>query len=128
MSVENVKKFYEAVAQDSALKQKFVELSRKYQGQPMDEAKAIAIMEQETLPIAKQMGFSFSMEELKAYGIESEQKNTNRELSDTELATVAGGGNYTGFCILAGIITHTWDNGQYTSFTAAFCMGPGQPL
>lgn len=128
MSVENVKEFYEAVSKDEALKQKFVELSRKYQGQKMDEAKANAIMEQEMLPIAKQMGYTFSMDELQAYGEESEQKNMNRELSDTELATVAGGGDYTGFCILAGVITHTWSGGQYTSFTAAFCMGPGQPL
>jgi hypothetical protein len=32
MSIENVKKFYESVSQDDFLKQKFGELSRKYQG------------------------------------------------------------------------------------------------
>lgn len=30
MSVENVKKFYEAVSKDELMKQKFVELSQKY--------------------------------------------------------------------------------------------------
>jgi len=36
VSVENVKKFYEALSQDEAMKQKFMELSQKYQGQQMD--------------------------------------------------------------------------------------------
>ena len=52
MSVENVKKFYEAVSNDASLKQKFVELSQKYQGQPLDEVKALSIMELEALPLA----------------------------------------------------------------------------
>lgn len=67
MSVENVKKFYEAVSRDESMKQKFVELSRKYQGQQMDEAKAMAITEQEVLPFAQQMGYSFAMNDLKTY-------------------------------------------------------------
>ncbi len=128
MSVENVKKFYEAVAQDEALKQKFVALSQKYLGQPMDEAKVIAIMEQEALPIAKQMGYSFSIEELKAYGTEIEASTTNLELSDAELATVTGGGTYMGFCFICGIVTHTWDNGQDIMCIGGFCLGPGQPM
>ena len=51
MSIENVKKFYEAVSQDEALKQKFVELAQKYQGQPMDETKSMEIMEREGLSL-----------------------------------------------------------------------------
>ena len=99
MSTENAKKFYEAVAQDEAMKQKFVELSQKYQGQPMDEAKSISLMEQEALPIAAQMGYSFTMDDLKAYGEEMQQANMNRELSDSELEAVAGG---VFFCTLQG--------------------------
>ncbi len=117
MSVENVKKFYEELSQDGSLKQKFVELSRKYQGQPMDEAKAMSLMEQELLPMAKQMGYSFTIDDLKAFGEEMKQENINRELSDAELAAVAGsdgtqlvcafigvgdGAGASGFCLLVG--------------------------
>ena len=52
MSVENAKKFYEALSQDESLKQKFVELSQKYQGQPMDEANMKLITEEKVLPLA----------------------------------------------------------------------------
>ena len=99
MSVENAKKFYEALSQDEAMKQKFVELSQKYQGQQMDEAKAMATMEQEALPLAKQLGYEFSLDELKAYGEEMQQADMNRELSDSELEAVTGGGY---FCLIGG--------------------------
>jgi len=111
MSVENVKKFYEAVSQDEAMKQKFIALSQKYQGQPMDEAKGMSIFEQEALPLAQQMGYSFSMDDLKAYEMEMKQSKMNCELSDEEMQVVAGGvffctlhGNndQVSFCILIG--------------------------
>ena len=92
MSTETVKKFYEAVSQDEALKQKFVELSQKYQGQEMDEAKGMLAFEQEALPLAAQMGYSFTMDDFKAYGEELQQANMNCGLNDEELKAVAGGG------------------------------------
>ena len=91
MSIENVKKFYEAVSQDEALKQKFLELSQKYQGQQMDEAKAMSVMEQEGLPIAAQMGYSFTMDDLKAFETEMQQAKMGCELSDEEMQAVTGG-------------------------------------
>ena len=91
MSVENVKKFYEAVSKDEVLKQKFVELSQKYQGEAMDEAKGMAIFEQEALPLAAQMGYSFSMDDLNAYEVEMQQAKMGCEMSDEELQAVAGG-------------------------------------
>ena len=120
MLVENVKKFYEAVSKDEALKQKFVELSQKYQGQPMDEKKAMALTEQEVLPLAAQMGYSFTMEDLKVYGEEMKQAGMNCELSDEEMQAVTGGGatgtsecliigvpsgDFSGFCFLVGVIS-----------------------
>ena len=121
MSVENVKKFYEALAQDKALQQKFVELSQKYQGQQMDEEKAMVLTEQEVLPLAAQMGYSFTMDDLKFYGEELHQADTNCELSDEEMQAVTGGGcsgtnrcifigvpsgDFSGFCFLYGEIKH----------------------
>lgn len=118
MSVENVKKFYEAVSQDDSLKQKFVELSQKYQGQPMDEARASSIIEQEALPLAVQMGYSFSMDDLKAYEVEMQKAKMNCELSDEELQAVVGrgtdvcvilgveAGGVTGFCLFYGLLVN----------------------
>ena len=99
MSIENVKQFYEAVSQDEALKQKLVELSRKHQGEAIDETKELALIEQEILPMAAQSGYAFSMEDLKAYGEEMKQANMNCELSDAEMEAVTGGGWY---CIFIG--------------------------
>ena len=112
MSVENAKKFYEALSQDESLKQKFVELSQKYQGQPMDEANMKLITEEKVLPLAAQMGYSFSMDDLKAYGEDMQQAKMNCELSDEELQAVAGGfiacfiigaGNQGGACVGFGV-------------------------
>jgi predicted ribosomally synthesized peptide with nif11-like leader len=91
MSVENVKKFYEALSQDEAMKQKFVELSQKYQGQQMDEAQIMAVTEQEVLPLAAQMGYSFTMDDLMAFGKEMKRANMNCELSEEEMEAVTGG-------------------------------------
>lgn len=113
MSTENVKKFYEAISQDESLKRKFVELSQKYQGQQIDETKAMTVVEQEALPLAAQMGYSFSKDDLKIYGEEMKQANMNCELSEEELQAVAGGaltcfgiGSGDGnFCFLMGFDT-----------------------
>ena len=109
MSVENVKKFYEALSQDESLKQKFVELSQKYQGQPMSEAKVTSLMEQEALPLAQQMGYSFTMDDLKAYGEEMKQAGINRELNDEEMQAVTGGKQGDTACIFLGFHLGTGD-------------------
>jgi bacteriocin-like protein len=118
MSVENVKKFYEALSKDEAIKQKFMELSQKYQGQPMDEEKAMALTEQEVLPLAAQMGYLFAMDDLNTYGKEMKQAGMNRELSDEELqAVVGGGGSGTNICIFIGV-----PSGDF----AGFCFLAGE--
>ncbi len=134
MSTENVKKFYEAVSQDEALKQKFVELSQKYQGQQMDKEKMKLITEEEVLPIAKEMGYSFTMDDFNSYGKEIQQMNMNCELSDTEMQAVAGGSSRSGFCILIGFAHTSWEcslsssNGSYDDWMTGFCVGPGTTI
>ena len=111
MSTENVKKFYEAVSQDEVMKQKFVELSQKYHGQQMDEEKVSLLLEKEALPLAAQMGYSFTMEDLKTYGEEMQQANMDCELSESELEAVSGGvmvcfiggGGDGGVCVFYGL-------------------------
>ena len=114
MSTENVKKFYEALSQDKEMQQKFTDLNQKYRGQQMDEAKAISVMEQEGLPMAAQMGYSFTMDELKAYGEEMKQTNMNCELSDEEMQAVTGGTCFA-FCLFCGATVDESGYGSYTS-------------
>ena len=90
MSIANVKKFHEDMAQDQTLKQKFVKLSQKYQGQPLDEANTMAALEQEALALAAQLGYSFTMDDVKACGEEWSQLNGHGALSDEELQAVTG--------------------------------------
>ena len=121
MSVENVEKFYDALSQDESLKQKFVELSQKYQGQQMDEVKANTIMEQEELPMVAQMGYSFTMDDLKAYGEGMKQANMGCELSDEEMQAVAGGQGLE-FCEYFGF---NGENGR--TGAGAWCIFIGVP-
>lgn len=116
MSTENVKKFYDAVSKDEALKQKFVELSRKYQGQQMDEAKVMTLIEQEALPLAAQMGYSFTMDDLKSYGEEMKPANMNCEMSDTEMEAVTGGQGLN-FCIFVGL-----DFDSKSVYSQVYCL------
>ena len=122
MSVENVKMFYEAVSKDEALKQKFMELSQKYQGQPMDEEKAISLLEQEALPLAAQMGYYFTLEDLKEYSEEMQQTKMNCEISDEELHAVSGGTGRHLACPFLGFIAEDGDPSSVGDF-ACFCLG-----
>ena len=90
MSAENVKKFYEAVSQDEKAKQRFNELNQKYQGVAMNAARMDAILEQELLPLAKELGYEFTLTEIKAYGAEVQQTKLPCELNDSELEVVSG--------------------------------------
>jgi hypothetical protein len=91
MAKENVSKFYEAVAADEGLRARLNDLSKPYQGQEMNEEKKAALVEQLVLPIAAEMGWDFSTEELRQYEEEMVQASKNGELNDAELEAVAGG-------------------------------------
>lgn len=103
MAKENIKKFYEAVAADEGLRNRLNDLNKPYQGETMDEEKKTELVEKLILPVAAEMGWAFSMEELRQYEEEIVQANSNRELDDQELEAVAGGmGGMAGACILIG--------------------------
>jgi predicted ribosomally synthesized peptide with nif11-like leader len=97
MSVEDVKRFYDALAKDESLQGKFKALVKKHEGQKPNEAECDALFENEFLPFAKEVGYDFTLEELKEYG--QGIKPVSHQLSEDELATVAGGRT---FCILWG--------------------------
>ena len=88
----NVEKFYEKLAQDAALAEKLNALDKDFAEKNGTSAENAAMREKavETivLPLAKEIGLPFTLEELKEY--EQEQlKEMN--LSEDELDQVAGG-------------------------------------
>lgn len=99
MSKENVKLFYQALAKDPALQQKFKTISRKYEGQKTNQAQADMILQKELLPLAKQAGYKFTLAELKNYARETSGPSIH-ELSEDELRAVSGG--FGGSCVNTG--------------------------
>ena len=98
------------MSKDESLKQKFVELSQKYQGQPMDEVRALSIMEQEALPLAAQMGYSFTIDDVNSYELEMQKATNGCEMSDAEMEVVTGGG-WIRWCTFFGYDYYIWTSG-----------------
>ena len=119
MSVENAKKFYEAVSQDKAMQQKFVDLSRKYQGEPMDEKQLKALVNEEVVPMADKMGFRFTSDDLKQFEREIYQPAADKEMSEAEMQAVSGG-NAGSYCFFAG---YSVDEDEWSpQTTLKFCI------
>jgi len=90
MSKENAKLFYEELAKNEALHEKFKVIGKKYEGQKFDEVQMDLIYQKEIMPIAKGAGFEFTLAELKEYKQDVKQPQSGK-LSDEELDAVAGG-------------------------------------
>ena len=118
MSSENVKLFYEALGMDKALQEKSTAIGEKYAGQKLDEAQTNLIYQQELVPLAKEAGYDFTLAELQAYAEEA-QKPGMREVSDDELATVAGG-KYC-VCVLAGVGNSVGTDGSILAEGSCVC-------
>jgi len=92
MAKENVGKFYEKLAQDAALAEKLNALDKDFAEKNGASADDAAMREKAVeaiiIPLAKEVGLPFTLDELKEY--EQEQlKEMN--LSEDELDQVAGG-------------------------------------
>jgi len=79
--MENVKKFYDALATDEAMRKKAEDLNKKFEGAQPDENAVKA----EIISFAEAAGYTFTAEELDAYA------NRMKPLSESELEVVAGG-------------------------------------
>ncbi len=99
MSKENVKLFYEALAKDPALQEKSKAITKKHEGQKLDQAQLDRIYQQELIPLAKGAGYDFTLDELKTYAKET-GKIGPREVSEEELVAVAGGASCV--CVVGG--------------------------
>ena len=92
MAKENVGKFYDKLSQDAALAEKLNEMDKDFAEKNGASADDIAMREKAVdaiiIPLAKEAGLPFTLDELKEY--EQEQlKEMN--LSEDELNQVAGG-------------------------------------
>ena len=103
MSIENLKNFYESIVNDDKIKTKLRELAQQYLDKEINEENRTLFVNKEILPMAAQMGFPFSVDDLRQYELELRQAHMNCELSDAEMEAVTGGVTWNGFCISWGI-------------------------
>lgn len=100
MSVQNVKEFYQLLLKDQDLYQRVVEISQNQQGKILDDMAVERLLEKEILPLAEARGLSFTLLDLHQAVLEAQRTTGTDELSDGELAAIAGG---TLSCLVAGI-------------------------
>ena len=92
MAKENVGKFYDKLAQDAALAAKLNEMDKNFAEKNGTSADDAAMREKAVeaviIPLAKEAGLPFTLEELKEY---EQDQMKNMTLSEDELDQVAGG-------------------------------------
>ena len=95
MTIENVKKFYEALAKDPALQQKLTDIFQRYQSESIDPAAAARLVTKEILPLAEEYGTPFALDDLKRHEFNlwhaGASAQSSGELSEDELDDVTGG-------------------------------------
>lgn len=124
MAKENVGKFFEAVMAEDEKKSKLQELGKGYEGKQPDDAERAKLTEEHILPMAKEMGFEFTLEELKAYETEQiEARKAEYELSDDELDKVAAGDG--GLCAGLGLGWGNWGTDPDDQDAGWGCYGLG---
>ena len=88
MSVEQVKAFFAKVKEDSALAQELKDAEAAYNGNTSNKVAEFAEI---VIPVAAQAGFTFTVDDFKAF-----VDNSEGEISEEELDAVAGGTLYCG--------------------------------
>jgi len=98
VSKDAVKQMFGKIEKDAALKNKYAELMQAHQ---KDTEKILA---EKLIELGKTSGFAFSNEDLLAARAEfADKANSNKELSEDDLANVAGGGMQKGMYLLISI-------------------------
>lgn len=86
MSVENVRRFYETIATDNELRNRILEASKDYSLASVKNEDLESLMAEEFLPLLKEEGFEFGIDELTEY-----QRQLNIKLSRDKYKYVSGG-------------------------------------
>ena len=101
MAVEDVRRFYARLAEDKALMEEVAKagerLKEQFQFKTKEDFEARGLAETYALiePIAREAGYSFTLADIESFG-----SSQDRDLSESELEAVSGGGVCV--CILAG--------------------------
>ena len=100
MSKDNVKMMFAKMAKDEVFHKRYTDLMQAYQN---ETEKALA---DRLIQLGKTSGFEFNKEDLLAARAEIiDTANSNKELSDNDLASVAGGGQMKTAAVLCSIGT-----------------------
>ncbi|PKM76285.1 MAG: hypothetical protein CVU90_13180 [Firmicutes bacterium HGW-Firmicutes-15] len=87
MSKENAMRFFKLVEENHELKEKYLTVIIKYFRQKLSQEEQDKIFVGEILPLAREAGFEFTLDELK----ELETSSQSAQLSDEELEKVVAG-------------------------------------
>jgi len=94
MSTTDVKSFFEAVNSDKALAERLAAADKafgeKHKGEEKNEATRLAAAEEIIIPIAKEAGYNFTINDMVAFEA-ANAHSEEEEIDDGELAQVAGG-------------------------------------
>lgn len=100
MSKDNVKQMFAKMAKDEVFYKRYTDLMQAHQN---ETEKALA---DRLIQLGKTSGFEFNKEDLLAARAEIiDTANSNKELSDKDLASVAGGGLQKAAVVVASITT-----------------------
>lgn len=118
MSTDTVMRFYQEIIKDQSKLARIQELNASFDGEELDESKRLKLAQEHILPLAENMGYSFSIDDLTDFvKIKAAEYKESGKLSEPELEAVAGGANFAvGVCVILGAAA-------YGPF--AFCFGPG---
>ncbi len=89
MSIENVKRFYDTIATDTDLRQRIIEANKKYAGQTLDNHELEKLMAEEFLPLLKEEGYYFTIDELITY--QNEIIKSDNSLAQSSFENISGG-------------------------------------
>lgn len=84
-SIENIQKFYNALRTDERLYKKLDAIDEQFDGAKLDKSKKREIIEKYIIPIAKEWGLPFTLEDL------DEFEKAQKEISLDDMNGVAGG-------------------------------------
>lgn len=90
MSIENVKRFYDTIATDTDLRKRIIEANKKYAGQTLNNYELEQLMAEEFLPLLKEEGYYFTIDELVTYQngiIKPDNYSNNNNLENTSGGT-----------------------------------------
>ncbi|MFP4035420.1 MAG: class IIb bacteriocin, lactobin A/cerein 7B family [Desulfovermiculus sp.] len=91
MALEDVKKFYELIAEDEKLKKQIMDLSSQYSHQELDETQRKEYVEKYVLPIAQEYGYKLTFNDMNEFEAQVNAVIQGEELNESEMESIAGG-------------------------------------